>query len=103
MSMYGITYNDMSYMTVELTDDEYQAVSKGLMDGARGISMEGTGVLLLKDVRSVLKQIPLPEENPSYTPDLSEEEQEHIAMVQWAEKMAAGEEDETEYTGGMMP
>lgn len=104
MSMYSVAYNDMSYMTYEFTDEQYDKLKNGIMAGSTGVNLVGIGLFILKDIRSVIIQKPAPIENESFTPDLTEEEKEHIAYIKWAEQMALlDKKDETEYEGGMMP
>lgn len=104
MTTYAVTYNDMSYVTYDLTDEHYNLLATALSNGMHGIHLPDFGILITKDIRAVVKQAPAPLENESFSPDMTEEEKEHLAYMKLATELAKIEyEDETEYQGGMMP
>lgn len=102
METYVINYNDGRAMTLELTDDQYSIFCVGFQENLSGVLIPDVGCLSLTDVRSIIKQKPVTEqENPSYSAEMTQEEKDYIAQQEKAEQylkdMAQAYEDETLY------
>jgi hypothetical protein len=68
-------YKDQSLYNFDLTLYAYEVLSKGLQDGKHGVILPEIGVLVLDDIRAVIKQ-KVKEETPveGANPALSAEE-----------------------------
>lgn len=71
MLAYAIYYSDGSYLIYELTEKDYQAVEKGLIQGIAYVRIS-LGILGLEDVRSVIEQRPKPVEELKASEPLSD-------------------------------
>jgi hypothetical protein len=107
--LYTIYYTDGAYLSYHLLDKEYDILSKHLenrcVEGGLRLSI---GTLMLKDIRSViLQREEVASENPSGTPELSEEEQAWLNAVEHAKRLdrekLIEEADDIDYEGGMLP
>lgn len=106
--IYMINYNDNSHMALELTDVDYAIVHAGIELGQRVVHIDGVGVLVLSDIRSIILQLPTEEaEQPSYAPERTAEEEEWLRQEEWVRKHYASLEneakDDADYDGGMIP
>ena len=98
MDTYVFNYNDGTAMALDLTVGQWNMVSESYFDRTPRILLEGIGVLDIQDVRSIIKQKPLTDSNPSYSTEMTDEEKEYIAQQQKADQylkdMAQAYEDE---------
>jgi hypothetical protein len=77
---YAVMYKDNTHVIYELTNAHYDTICKGLVENKSGVVLTDIGVLMLGDVRAVIKQKP-PEETTPVTaadPTLSPEEMEWV-------------------------
>jgi hypothetical protein len=86
MDNYVFNYNDGTSMMLELTEDQWRVVSESYFDRTPRILLEGIGVLDIQDVRSIIKQKPVLNENPSYSTEMTQEEKDYIAQQQQFEQ-----------------
>lgn len=76
---YVIMYNDLSNVMYELTKKEFDTLAAAVAEGKNGIVIPDIGVLVLKDVRSVIRQIvEEPEATESADPPVTPEELQWI-------------------------
>lgn len=95
--LYTFHYNDGSYLSHEMEDDQYNSICKDIEFGNRTSHLSFVGFFVLKDIRAIIPN-DLPEEAPEgQEPDLSPEEREYMQMLEAAQEAA---EDEVDYTGG---
>lgn len=102
METYVINYTDGRAMTLILTDDQWMSLSENFVHKVPRMILSNIGVLDLQDVRSIIRQEPVSEqENPSYSAEMTQEEKDYIAQQEKAEQylkdMAQAYEDETLY------
>lgn len=107
-NLYMISYNDLSNVLYELDEVQINMLYAATERQATVI-IPGLGLMVTRDIRSIVIQKPLPEENPSFDPDLSEAEKEHIRQFEIAERLhkefeaEEDADDDSDYKGGMMP
>jgi hypothetical protein len=79
---YAIYYNDGSYMIYDLTQEDFDMLSTCIQDSPTSAIELSIGIIVLKDVRSVIRQKPpeKPKKNEGTAPDLTAEEIEWMAV-----------------------
>lgn len=108
--LYTVYYNDGSYLSYRLTKPEYDKLINAIVQPdsyAVGLSI---GLLVVKDIRSVILQSEKPvEQNEGASPDMTPEEKSWIDSARVAariEREEAGlfddEENDIDYEGGMI-
>jgi hypothetical protein len=53
---YAVMYNDNTHVIYELTNTSYEVLCNALTEEKRGVIIPDVGVLILDDVRAVIKQ-----------------------------------------------
>lgn len=102
---YVINYNDGRSMLLNLTESQWITLSECFVNRAHRMRLEGIGLLDLHDVRSVIKQEPVVEQdNPSYSTEMTQEEKDYIAQQEQfeqylKEKRDSDYEDESDFDG----
>ena len=100
METYVINYTDGRAMSLELTEDQYLVLEEGFTYGATRMRIIGVGALDLKDIRSIIKQAPVvQEDNPSYSSELTQAEKDYQQQLrQWDKYLAEQEVEAKRYT-----
>lgn len=95
METYVINYNDGRAMTLELTIEQYGIICTGFQANFSGVIIPDIGCLKLTDVRSIIKQNPVVEDNPSYSSELTQAEIDYVKnQQQWDDYLKGLEKEE---------
>lgn len=81
---YGVMFDDGRYMIFELTEEDYEALAKAILDGKFSVKLS-IGVIVLTNIRFVIEQREQVEENKPANPPMTLDEQA------WIHKMIRGE------------
>jgi len=100
-------YNDGTSLNVVLSDTQLKGLHKNIAEDFPAVLLPEIGILVLKDIRSVIYVPPMPEENPSFDPELTDEQKEYIRIMQMAEAAltddpADDHDEDADYKGGMI-
>lgn len=112
MRDYTVYYKDGSYLTYTLDDDQYQRLCNATI-ARHSALIEGVGLFMTEDIRSIILQLVTDEEledNPSYDPELTDEDKEWVRAIdlaaklheEYESKVKDDDDDDTDYEGGMM-
>lgn len=80
--LYVVMYKDLTNVNYELSAAEFKSLSECIAAGDKSVILKDIGVLVLDDVRAVIKQKPIeeaPAPTPAADPNLTPEE---MAWVQ---------------------
>ncbi len=103
METYVINYNDQTSMTLELTGEQYAVLCTGFQSNFPGVIIPDVGCLKLEDVRSIIKQLPIPEDNQSYSSAYTQAEIDYMKnQEQWdayLKERANEENDDADFDG----
>lgn len=72
--MYAVMYTDGTYMTYEFTEEDYNLIALTMCSDQR-VAVTSLGILVLTDIRSIIKQKPQeqPAESESAYPNIDQE------------------------------
>lgn len=100
---YNIHYEDATFLTYTLTEKQFDELANAIAGNKRSVAFYDTGVIIrIRDIRSVVRLEPVPEETESFTPDVSVETLEYIRLQELAERhMKDIEDEEADYPGGV--
>ena len=107
---YLISYKDLSNVLYYFTEDEVERLFR-CTEKKHPCIIPGFGLLVTEDIRAIVLQLVTdeePEDNPSYDPELSDEDKDWVRAIDLATKLheeydsKAKDDDDTDYEGGMM-
>lgn len=104
MDTYVINYSNGHAMTLNLDDGLATLLYSEFLKNSPRMHLMGVGVLDLQDVRSVIRQEPVKDDNPSYSTEMTQEEKDYIAQQEQfeqylKEKRDSDYEDESDFDG----
>ncbi|MMZ47366.1 hypothetical protein D1872_90100 [compost metagenome] len=100
MNDYIFYYNDGAYIIHRLSDEQYGLVVEGLKTAAHMVTLDGFGVLALNQIRAIVRQPELKDEEKTFAPDLTPEEVEYIRLIRKANELHDGYDEDDPATGG---
>lgn len=104
--LYTFYYMDGTFISYQLTDEEYERLGKAIAMSDICV-MVGVGLLVLRDIRSVVRYRgePVVEEHEGADPDMDEESKEWIRVNDLARRLEKEDDEDdanTDYIGGMI-
>lgn len=84
MNDYIFYYTDGNYIIYKLSDEHYNSVLDCIR-GSRNVAIVDGLVLFLNQIRSIVKQEELKDDDKSFPPDMTAEEIEYFRLMKQAE------------------
>lgn len=91
--LYVVMYKDLTNVNYELSAAEFKIFTEAIASGDKAVVLKDIGVLVLEDVRAVIKQKPI-EEDPAPTPaaDPSLTPEEMAWVLQYRDMVQTGKD-----------
>lgn len=92
--LYVVMYKDLTNVNYELTAAQYDTICKGLIEGKAGVVLPNVGVLMLADIRAVVKQKVEPEAPPVPAADTTLSPDELAWLMQYRDMVESSTKGE---------